>query len=145
MKHLILVAIATLSLAIVSCGNNNATDETTAHNTLANGVEVLYFHGKQRCAGCMAIEQETKNLIDSVYATEVQNGTLLFNIVDIDENEALADEYQVAWSSLIVVEREAGEKKEVIDLTDFAFETARSNPDEFKEGLANEIKQRLNN
>lgn len=27
---------------------------------MAQNVEVLYFHGKQRCKTCMAIEKETK-------------------------------------------------------------------------------------
>ena len=65
-------------------------------------------------------------------------------IIDISkkENEEIADKYQVTWSSLILVQYK--DKKETADnLTEFAFAKARSNPDEYKEGLSEKIDKAL--
>lgn len=64
-------------------------------------VEVLYFHGKQRCATCMAIEKNAAETVETLFADEVKKGTLVFRSVDISapENEQLADAYEVTWSS----------------------------------------------
>lgn len=37
-------------------------------------VEVLYFHGKQRCATCMAIEKNARNAVNTQLASELKNG-----------------------------------------------------------------------
>lgn len=57
MKQLILLMISCLSL--VACGNGNAKQEREKEDSGVadkEKVEVLYFHGKQRCATCKAIE-----------------------------------------------------------------------------------------
>lgn len=36
-----------------------------AQTTTDTYVEVLYFHGKQRCATCRAIEKYTKDVVDN--------------------------------------------------------------------------------
>jgi len=46
-------------------------------------VEVLYFHGKQRCTTCKAIEKYTKEVVNADLAELVKNGKLRFKEVDI--------------------------------------------------------------
>ena len=61
MKQLILLMISCLSL--VACGNGNAKQEREKEDSGVadkEKVEVLYFHGKQRCATCKAIESNAK-------------------------------------------------------------------------------------
>ena len=67
-------------------------------------VEVLYFHGKQRCVTCKAIEKYTKEVVNADLAELVKNGKLRFKEVDIStpEGEKLAEKYRVSWSSLYV-------------------------------------------
>ena len=108
-------------------------------------MEVLYFHGKQRCATCIAIEKNTKDLIDSTFAERLNNGELVFKSVDITKEEALADKYEVSWSSLIIVDYDKSGKEEVTNLTEFAFGNARTNSDKFKNGVAEQINTMLNN
>ena len=48
-------------------------------------VEVLYFHGKQRCATCMAIEKNAKEVVEVQFANELKNGTLVFRTIDISD------------------------------------------------------------
>ena len=48
-------------------------------------VEVLYFHGKQRCTTCKAIEKYTKEVVNADLAELVKNGKLRFK-----ENQSVA-------------------------------------------------------
>ena len=138
MKHsLILLA---LMIGLTAC----AADAQKKENMPKDGVEVLYFHGKQRCATCQAIEKETKALIDSQFADAVKSGKVRFRVVDITktENEALADKYEITWSSLVLVKYNNGTEK-AENLTQFAFANARNNPSLFKKELAAKIHQML--
>lgn len=134
----------TLCLGLFACGNNNAGSEKQQENKPETEVvEILYFHGKQRCPTCRAIEKETKELVSTAFADEMKEGKLMFKTLDIDENEALADKYQVTWSSLILVDNDSGKEK-YEDMTKFAFGNARKSPDTFKNGLAEKIREMLN-
>lgn len=107
-------------------------------------VEVIYFHGKQRCATCMAIEKNTREVINSLFADELKNGKIVFKIVDIStpEGEKIADKYEVTWSSLFVNKWKNG-KETRNNMTEFGFGNARKNPGAFKKGLADRIRQSL--
>lgn len=138
------VLMMTLCVGLSACGNNNAkSEQQQANKPMTDVVEVLYFHGKQRCPTCKAIEQETKELVLTNFTNETKSGKLVFKELDITENESLAEKYQVTWSSLILVEHDKGEET-VENLTTFAFENARKSPDIFKQGLADKIKEMLN-
>ena len=135
-------------LLLISC-NKTATTKENSNQTIHNEgkvVEVLYFHGKQRCMTCNAIEKEAKQLIDSVYASEIADNKLIFKVVDFTEkeNEALAEKYEVAFSSLFVNQWSNGEES-VNNLTEFAFANARSNPAVFKSELQRIIGESLAN
>lgn len=141
MKKLLMVF--SLMAVMVACGKNDKSSDTE-NQEKEDVVEVIYFHGKQRCATCLAIEENAKAVVETEFADEVKNGTVAFKTVDIStsEGEALADIYEVTWSSLFVNKWKDG--KEVRnDMTDFGFTNARNNPDEFKRGLAETIRQSL--
>lgn len=140
MKKLLMVFA--LVIGLLSCGTGEKTVDV--QNTENDRVEVVYFHGKQRCPTCMAIENRTREVIDSVFADELQNGTLIFRIVDIStpEGEQLADRYEVSWSSLFVSRWKDGEESRN-NMTEFGFANARNNPDTFKTGLGEKIREAL--
>jgi len=133
----------TLCLGLFACGNSTESKKQQESKTVTDGVEVLYFHGKQRCPTCKAIEQETKELVSTTFANEVKNGKLVFKTLDIEENEELAEKYQITWSSLVLVDYNNGKEK-VEDMTKFAFSNARKSPETFKNGLTDKIKEMLN-
>lgn len=142
-KELLMIA---LCVGMVACGNDNAKNESKAEKQMKKDVvEVLYFHGKQRCATCMAIEKNTKELMKSTFAEKLKNGKLVFKSVDITQEETLADKYEVSWSSLIIVDYDKNGKEEATNMTEFAFGNARTNPDNFKKGVAEQINTMLNN
>lgn len=134
--------IFTLLIGLVSC----CSDENTANakSPTSNRVEVIYFHGKQRCATCKAIEKNTRDVINSRFANELKKGKVIFKIVDIStqDGEKIANKYEVTWSSLFVNKWHGG-KETRNDLTDYAFGNARKNPDAFKKTLADKIRQSL--
>lgn len=161
MKKMML--ILTLCVGLFSC-NNNQTKNTDTDSaccapsgcttcpsecceqdvTKGDVVEILYFHNKQRCATCMAIEKNTKELIDSAFADKIKSGDLVFKTVDIAENETLADKYEITFSSLVLVDYNS-EKEIAENLTEFAFANARKNPDKFKAELKTKLEALLNN
>lgn len=141
MKQLLLLLAICLT-TLTACAQNKPS--TTAKQTVGNSVEVLYFHGKQRCPTCRAIEANTKATLDSAFAKELKNGTIVYRIIDFSEpaNEKIAAKYEVAWSSLILVKHSNG-KEQVTDLTRFGFANARKASANFKKGLADELNKLL--
>ena len=140
MKKLLL--IFALITGLMSCAGREKTSD--APTTETDRVEVIYFHGKQRCATCKAIENRTKEVVNSMFANELQNGALVIRTIDIStpEGEQLADKYEVAWSSLFVNRWENG-KETRNNMTEFGFGNARNNPEVFKTGLADKIRESL--
>lgn len=131
MKRKLLFALMSL-LAMMALAQTRVRDH----------VEVMYFHGKQRCATCMAIEKYAREVVEKDFANEKKKGKVVFKIVDIstDEGEKTAKKYRVTWSSLFVNGWKAGKEKRN-DMTQFAFKNARKNSDEFKRGVSGKIKE----
>ncbi|CAK7041837.1 MAG: hypothetical protein PETM_01746 [Petrimonas sp.] len=149
MKQLIFICL--IGLFTISCNQNKKAEQTTNQSTdefapSGDVVEVIYFHGTQRCPTCQAIEAETKSLIESSFADAINSKKLIFKIVDISkpENKAIADRYEVAWSSLFVNDWKK-DQESVNNLTEFAFTNVRNNPDAFKRGLSEKINEFLAN
>ncbi|MGM9844035.1 MAG: nitrophenyl compound nitroreductase subunit ArsF family protein [Muribaculaceae bacterium] len=107
-------------------------------------VEVIYFHGKQRCVTCCAIEKLAREVVEKDFANEMKSGKVVFKVIDIttDEGAKIAKKYRVSWSSLFVNEWKEGKEK-CHNMTQFAFKNARNHPDEFKKGIKEEIKRQL--
>ena len=107
-------------------------------------VEVIYFHGKQRCITCKAIETYSREVIDEQFARQVKEGTVRFRAIDIStpEGEQLADRYRVSRSSLFINGWNNG-KESRNDLTLFAFRNARSHTELFKQEVKETIVQLL--
>ena len=143
MKNVLL--ILTLCVGMVACSGGKRGNVTENKQTRKDVVEVLYFHGEQRCATCMAIEKNVKELVETVYAEELKNGKLVFRSLDIAKEDALAERYEVSWSSLIIVDYDKSGKESATNMTEFAFGNARIDPDKFKQGLSERITEMLNN
>lgn len=143
MKNVLL--ILTLCVGMVACSGGKTKSVAENQQTKKDVVEVLYFHGAQRCATCMAIEKNTKELVETAYAEPLKSGKLVFRSVDITKEEALAERYEVSWSSLILVDYDKSGKESATNLTEFAFGNARTAPDKFKAELSKQISEMLTN
>lgn len=139
MKKLIwVVTLFAMSLSLATCGQRQTRTE---QNSPAKGVvKVLYFHGSQRCATCRALEANTIELLETEYAQAQKNGKIVFKAIDFSEpeGEAVADHYEVAWSSLIL-----DKDGTTVDLTDMGFRYARTEPETFKANLKQELDKML--
>lgn len=144
MRKLLFAAAFIACLMAFACGNSSATAGDKGGKPQKDMVEVLYFHGKQRCATCIAIEENAKQAVESMFADQIAEGTVAFRSIDISrkENEGIADKYEVTWSSLFVCRWKDGKEKHV-NMTEFAFANARTAPEAFKEGLAAKITEML--
>lgn len=137
-----------LGLLLVACGGNTRKESSVADAqeeiAVSDGVEVLYFHGKQRCATCIAIEKGTQEVMEKDLADAVRKGEVKFRTIDIsrEENEAVAEKYEVTWSSLFVVKHKDGVEA-VENLTEFAFGNARKAPKVFKAGVVKIVREML--
>lgn len=113
-----------------------------AQTKVKDHVEVMYFHGKQRCVTCMAIEKYAKEVVGKDFAKEKKSGKVVFKVVDISTGEGakIAKDYRVTWSSLYINGWKKG-KETRNDMTQFAFKNAHKHTDEFKKGVSAKIKE----
>ncbi|MCX4358469.1 MAG: nitrophenyl compound nitroreductase subunit ArsF family protein [Rikenellaceae bacterium] len=131
-----LILAFTLSLGLTACGRDVMTNGDTAKTELqetSDRVEILCFHSKRRCATCMAIEKNAKEAVETQFADELKDGTVVFRSVDISkpENEKIAEKYGVTWSSLFISKWKDG-RETYENMTEYAFAKARTSPDTFK-------------
>ena len=134
-----------VSLMLLACGEkSNAVTVKEQSGQVRDFVEVLYFHGKQRCMTCRSIEQNTKELLESKFQRQMKEGKVFFRVIEISkkENARIAEKYEVTWSSLFLVQHKNGKEK-AENLTEFAFGHSRTQPEAFKSGIAEEINQAL--
>lgn len=138
MKRTVIFLMAALFL--VSCSNKKQEQTQVKEEIQQDGIEVLYFHGKQRCKSCVSIELHTKEMLDTYFSQEMKDGRIVFKAIDISlkENESIADKYEIAWSSLLLIKHQNGEET-VKNLTDFGFSYAYKNPETFMTGMKEEM------
>jgi hypothetical protein len=142
MKKLFLMTMAVL---VLIAGSAFAQQKKVVRKKAAKTiVEVLYFHSKQRCPTCIAIGDNSKDVVNKDFAKQVKAGQVKFKEIDIStpEGEKIGDKYHVTWSSLFVNQWKNGKEKRN-DMTEFGFGNARSNTPAFRAGLKNKINQLL--
>ncbi|MFA6770393.1 MAG: nitrophenyl compound nitroreductase subunit ArsF family protein [Bacteroidales bacterium] len=116
---------------------NSAETIDQTNLTDANTVYIYYFHGKQRCKTCIAVEKIVKETIDSSFTEESK---VKFNVVLTDEavNKPLVDKYEISWNSLIIAKGENS-----VNLTEEAFANAVNKPQVLIDLIKKEVNSRL--
>lgn len=137
-----LFAIGILLLSLVGCGGRNVqkSTESTLENSSDAAVVVFVFHAAQRCATCKAIDVVVADVLENDFSDDVKSGKIVLRDVDGSkpENRPLVEKYEVYSTSLLL---DAGGT--VTNLTNDAFQYARSNPDKLKEILRANISKAL--
>lgn len=144
MKKSILIAL--FAVFLVSCGSKNTeskqaaeadTTEQAVSMADASIVNVYYFHGKQRCKTCIAIENVAKNTVADSYK---DNPNVRYVEVNIDEaqNKDLVEKYEIAFSSLLIAKAD-----NATDLTEQAFANAVNSPDVLTSLIKDEVNKRM--
>lgn len=133
MKTILFLMLGLLLLA-TACGTGEQKQPAEAQAD-ANTVYVYYFHGKERCKTCNAVEQVAKKTVNDYFAS---NARVLFVVVPNYEktSQALVERYQISWNGLVVAKGDAS-----VNLTEQAFANAVDTP----EVLAELLKSKINN
>jgi hypothetical protein len=122
----------------LSC-RQSPTNQMLSHSNTQ--LEVIYFHTSERCPACIAIENNTKKVLDDLYKAQIDRGIIKFTSCNIDDrtNKALVEKYQVSYLTLLIIKPD-GTKT---DFTDNAFKYADTNPEKFMDLLKAEIDKSL--
>jgi len=104
-------------------------------------LQVYFFHMTDRCPSCIAIEINTKKVLEDNFKTQMDNGIINFASFNIDkkENKSLAEKYQISYTSLLLVRADGA----ITDLTNDSFNYANTRPLRFQELLKSEIDKNL--
>lgn len=147
MKQFLIMLIT--AFIVTACGNGNekktdaphASSEISGNSSVKtlvanddpNSVYIYYFHGKQRCKTCIAVQDVAQEAVKQMYG---DNKNVHFMEIKTDEagNKELVEKYGITWNALIVAK---GDNH--IDMTQNAF----ANPQGVKELLKSEIDKRL--
>ena len=107
-------------------------------------VELYYFHPTERCPIDQAIEENTRATMQSYFVNEVKSGKILFRVLNTEEkaNEKIIARFDINAQALYLVKNENGKSIQT-DLTSFAFDYGKSNPQKFKLKLKEEIEAAL--
>lgn len=127
-------------MLFMACGENTKSKQNSANEKQENNntVSVYYFHGKQRCKTCIAVENIVRETIETHFAN---NEKVEFLEIDTSEknHEELVEKYEVVSTALII---EGGNNN--INLTQQAFAVAIENPKKLVELIEQEVEKRLN-
>jgi len=141
MKKLFLPLILFIITGGLLSGSNYETAEISAieSSIKTTEVEVYYFHRNRRCGPCLTIENFAKKTMETYYVKEVQNGDVIFRIVNVEqeENREVAQKYSVVSTALFMNVKNGTEEK-ATNLTAFAYRNAR-NEEAFLNGLKEQI------
>lgn len=151
MKTIKFLSIVALSSLLFSCSGNKEENtssdqqsETTKTNEpIKDHLAIYDFHNEHRCVTCIAIEDAVKEILHKDFQKEFDNGTITFDLYncEAEENQDLVEEYGAFGTTLAFTVFKNGEKLEIRDLTNWAFETI--NTDEFEPGIKEEIQASL--
>lgn len=102
--------------------------------------ELYYFHPTERCPIDQAIEETTRQIIQSDFSKQVREGVLKVRIINTDDKAmaSIVERFDINAQAMYLVTWPAG-KETKKDLTEFAFSNAKSNPVKFKSGLKEEL------
>jgi len=136
MKTIKLITILSFVLFLTSCGSQEKK-ETQVIDESVSRIEVYNFHSTHRCMTCNAIEANTKYTLGTYFSDEMGNNTITNHVVNVDENEEIAEAFEAAGTALILNVIKKGEETH-IDLTDFAFMEGND-----QEAFSAELKDKL--
>jgi ferredoxin len=100
-------------------------------------LKIYYFHATNRCPSCTACEEVCKETLQKHFQKEIDNGTILFQAVNIEEekNKSLVEQYKIMFSTLLFITQNGA----VIDLSDKAFEYSIDYPQKYEDFLKYEV------
>lgn len=136
MKNLKSFTLVLLAM-MLACATTQAANKETL-------VEVIVFHGVKQCETCKAIKKNSQDVVTAQFQNQGKGKKVVYRVIDFSkpENKQIAEKYQIAWTSLVLVKHQNG-KETVNNISQFAIKNARTNTAVFKKQLAKDIKKML--
>lgn len=105
-----LLAFVLISIGFALGKHSVRSSRSPADQPAAQGdyVAVYYLHSTFRCVTCNTIEKMTRELLNTVYSKEVSEKKILWFEQDFQENEALAKQFEVVASCVVVAKMKDG-------------------------------------
>jgi len=142
----ILVIFALISIGFLlgknSVKKNNQIEHSLKITEDKDIVAVYYLHTTFRCVTCNTIEQMTKDLINNSYQEELKKGKLIWREENFQENEDLAEKFQISSSCVVVAYISDGIIKDYKRLDEVW--NLIKNPENFNQYISNAIEEQLN-
>ena len=136
--------LLSLIISLFLFSNSGISQNKEVENEVnKNIIEVIDFHTTNRCINCKAIEANTKYTLEMYFSEELENGTITFQVINLDEKEnaSIGEKFYASGTSLYL--NVIGKVKEnQIDLTQFAFMYGKKQ-DEFSKKLKMKIEEQL--
>lgn len=89
-----------------SSKQEDAQQQAGSDSVVKSDIDVVYyFMTTQRCPSCMKIEAYAKEAVQSNYANNIENRTLVWKMVNVDEpaNRHFIEDYQLHTKSVVLV------------------------------------------
>jgi hypothetical protein len=140
MKNVILLLSTVLFFA---CGSSNSSKQQSSESVPDHDHVAIYdFHTDHRCETCLAIEKATLATLDENFETELDDQFITFTLInaDAEENAVIAEEYG-AFGTTLAITIIKGDKKEIIDITNWAFDAIHG--DNFESELTEKLNAAL--
>lgn len=111
---------------------------------LSNGLNVVCTHATARCTTCLTVERLTQELLDAVFSKQIESGRIVFRDVNFEQPEAndFCAEYEVATSSVVLVDVREGKAVAGVNLADEVWKLHTDGP-KFKDMLKKHIETML--
>ena len=106
---------------------------------------VCYFMNSQRCSNCYKIEAYTKQAVDDNFSGEIENGSLSWIIINVDEpeNRRYIEDYGLYTKSVVLVRVRDGKEAEWKNLDQVW--SLLGNKDRFQAYITDEVGSFLEN
>ena len=139
----VLLAFVLISIGFAMGKHSVRSDSSLADQPAAQGdyVAVYYMHSTFRCVTCNTIEKMTKNLLDKSYHEHLADGRIRWQDVDFQENEALAKQFEIVSSCVVVAQIEKGKVTGFKRLDEVW--TLMKKPDQFRRYIGDAINSYL--
>lgn len=98
--------------------NNEPVGASAKPAATSDKVLVYYLHTTFRCVTCNEIERLTKALVETEFAEDLAAGRIEWREANFQEDESLANRYEVVSSCVVVVNIQDGQEKEFQRLDD---------------------------
>lgn len=122
-----------------SCGSGKQ-DQTAAFETDADCIQIVLFHLAQRCESCVAVELETRSILEQEYGEELESGKVRFLSYDFQSENGrnAASQLKASGQTLFIVKGDS-----ISNLTGPAFLFAHTHPERYRDALTRELDKYL--